>query len=103
LLPVLREYARVAVDIVIVIAYARMALTVAPLATAPDASVTSFLMNLPLIFALYLVAGYLRRGTYGRRASRTRSLWTFLILNAVLTGTYYALGSCPALVDTFCL
>ncbi|MGV8084315.1 MAG: hypothetical protein AB2L09_11885 [Coriobacteriia bacterium] len=90
---VLREYSRIAIDLLIVATYARMVLTANALQYDPRTTLLPFLVNLPAIFVLYLAAGYLRRGTYGRRASRTHSLWMFFALNTALVIGYWALHS----------
>jgi 5'(3')-deoxyribonucleotidase len=85
------EYCRYFSDILIVIIYAYA--IYATNITNERSSVDNLLTALPIIFLLYIASGYLRRKTYGPRASNLFDLSAYFIIFTIIkllsmVGTY---------------
>lgn len=64
------ERGRILSDVLIVGAYAYLALTIIPIAASYSANISSHLAGYSIVYVLYYFAGVLRRIVYGKRASR---------------------------------
>ncbi len=75
------EWFRVWIDLLIVMTYAYLLVNATDLLGDPDHSVNAFLLGYPVIFALYLIWGILRRQTYS--GAPTNRLW-LLFFSAIV-------------------
>lgn len=82
------ELRRVYVDFAIVALYAFMLFKAHPLLESPDAGLRLFFWAFPMLFALYLLWGRLRRHAHGSQQFSPALLLLFLVLWLVLAVAY---------------
>lgn len=84
------ERHRVYADVFVAALYAYLLFTIEPLVGHADGSLTLHLAGYPLVFAAYLLSGWLRVRTHGRSASKRQPLviWMFAYMGLVLAYFY---------------
>jgi hypothetical protein len=82
------ELWRVYVDIAIGALYLYMLFSAEALKERADADIGPFLAAFVMLFALYLIWGYLRRVAWGHDKYASAVLWTFTVLYALLWWAY---------------
>jgi uncharacterized HAD superfamily protein len=84
------ERFRVYADVGVATLYAYLLFTIEPIVGHPDASLTRHLAGYPLVFAAYLLSGWLRVWTHGRSASKRHPLVIgFFVYTALVLGYFY--------------
>jgi hypothetical protein len=85
------ERFRLYADIAIVTLYAYVLFQVAPLVGHSDADMRYLLLGYPIVFALYLISGFLRIIRYGPKASNVRPIVEYLGVFLAVFGLYVLL------------
>lgn len=85
------ERFRLYVDLGIVGTYAYILFQVEPLAADPEANLKYLLVGYPLVFAMYLTSGVLRRVRHGSRATNLPPIVVFFVAFLVWTALYVLL------------
>jgi uncharacterized HAD superfamily protein len=90
-----QERYRVYADLAVAMLYAYLVFTIEPLVGAPYISLTAHLLGYPLVFALYLLSGLLRRMTHGKAASKIQPILMATIVYSILVAGYDVLAQRP--------